>query len=89
MDRGSLRRRPWEKAIENSQHHVKGRSRDEDVRTLRCPGLGKIFAILVNAGLNALRLEGWLPPQTPAPLRAETSAFRPTRTVDRLYGRSS
>ncbi len=86
---GSLKRRPWEKAIENSQHHVKERSQDEDAHTLRRPGLGEIFAILVNTGLNALRPEGWLPPRMPAPLRAKTSAFRPTRTVDHLYGRAS
>ena len=42
----------------NSLHHVKDRSWDEDVHTLRRPGLGEVFAALVNTGLNALRLEG-------------------------------
>ena len=54
-----LFRNHW--SIENSLHHVKDRSWDEDVHTLRRPGLGEVFATLVNAGLNALRLEGWFP----------------------------
>ena len=40
-------------SIENSQHHVKDRSWDEDVHTLRRPGLGEVFSTLVNTGLNA------------------------------------
>ena len=51
-----LFRNHW--SVENSLHHVKDRSWDEDVHTLRRPGLGGIFATLVNTGLNALRLEG-------------------------------
>ena len=51
-----LFRNHW--SVENSLHHVKDRSWDEDVHTLRRPGLGEIFATLVNTGLNALRLEG-------------------------------
>ena len=43
-------------SIENSQHHVKDRSWDEDIHTLRRPGLGEAFATLVNTALNALRL---------------------------------
>ena len=46
------------RSVENSLHHVKDRSWDEDVHTLRRPGLGEIFATLVNTGLNDLRLEG-------------------------------
>lgn len=53
------------------------------------PGLGEVFATLVNTGLNALRLEGWFPPRMSMPLRAKTCAFRPTRTIDRLCGRAS
>ena len=49
-----LFRNHW--SVENSLHHVKDRSWDEDVHTLRRPGLGEIFATLVNTGLNALRL---------------------------------
>ena len=44
-------------SVENSLHHVKDRSWDEDVHTLRRPGLGEVYAALVNTGLNALRLE--------------------------------
>ena len=44
-------------SVENSLHHVKDRSWDEDVHTLRRPGLGEVYATLVNTGLNALRLE--------------------------------
>ena len=40
----------------NSLHYVKDRSWDEDLHTLRRPGLGEVFATLVNTGLNALRL---------------------------------
>ena len=54
-------------SVENSLHHVKDRSWDEDVHTLRRPGLGEVYATLVNTGLNALRLEGWFPPGCPCP----------------------
>ena len=49
-------------SVENSLHHVKDRSWDEDIHTLRRPGLGEAFATLVNTGLNALHLEEWFPP---------------------------
>ena len=68
-------------SVENSLHHVKDRSWDEDVHTLRRPGLGEVYATLVNTGLNALRLEGWFPPRMSMPLRAKTCAFRPTQTT--------
>ena len=66
--------------VENSLHHVKDRSWDEDVHTLRRPGLGEVYATLVNIALNALRLEGWFPLRMSMPLRAKTCAFRPTQT---------
>ena len=72
--------------VENSLHHVKDRSWDEDVHTLRRPGLGEIYATLVNTALNALRLEGWFPRRMSMPLRAKTCAFHPTLTIARLYG---
>ena len=81
-----LFRNHW--SVANSLHHVKDRSWDEDVHTLRRPGLGEIFATLVNTGLNALRLEGWFPARISMPLRAKTCAFRPTQTIARLYGRA-
>ena len=79
---------------------MKDRSWDEDLHTLRRPGLGGIFATLVNTGLNDLRLEGcawkdapgrmrlegWFPARMSLPLRAKTCAFRPTQTIARLYG---
>ena len=40
-------------SVENSLHHVKHRSWDEDVHTLRRPGLGEVYATL----RNDLRLE--------------------------------
>ena len=43
-------------SIENNLHHVKDRSWDEDRHTLRRPGLGEVFATLVNVSLNSLRL---------------------------------
>ena len=73
----------------NSLHHVKDRSWDEDIHTLRRPGLGEAFATLVNTALNALRLQGWFPAQMSMPLRAKSCAFRPTQTIARLYGRTS
>ena len=76
-------------SVENSLHHVKDRSWDEDVHTLRRPGLGEVFATLVNTGLNALRLEEWFPPRMSMPLRAKTCAFRPTQTIARLCGQAS
>ena len=82
-----LLRNHW--SVENNLQHVKDRSWDEDVHTLRRPGLGKVFAALVNTGLNAVRLEGWIPPRMSMPLRAKTCAFRPTQTIARLYDRAS
>ncbi len=76
-------------SIENSQHHVKDRSWDEDIHTLRRPGPGEVFATLVNTGLNALRLQGWFPARMSMPLRANCCAFRPIQTINRLYGRAS
>ncbi len=75
--------------VENSLHHVKDRSWDEDVHTLRRPGLGEVYATLVNTALNALRLEGWFPVQMSMHLRAKTCAFRPTQTIARLGSQSS
>ena len=76
--------------VENSLHHVKDRSWDEDVPTLRRPGLGEVYATLVNTALNtALRLEGWFPRRMSMPLRAKACAFRPTLTIARLYGQAS
>ena len=63
--------------VENSLDHVKGRSWDEDVHTLRRPGLGEIYATLVNTALNALRLEGWFPPRMSMPLRAKGQRLPP------------
>lgn len=74
--------------IENSLHHVKDRSWDEDVHTLRRPGLGEVYASLVNTALNALRLEGWFPKALSMPLKAKTCAFRPIQTIARLYGQA-
>ena len=68
---------------------TKDRSWDEDVHTLRRPGLGEVYATLLNTGLNALHLEGWFPPSMSMPLRAKSCVFRPTQTIDRLYGRAS
>ena len=82
-----LFRNHW--SIENNLHHVKDRSWDEDVHTLRRPGLGEVFATLVNVSLNALRLEGWFPSRMSMPLRAKTCAFRPEQTIARLFGVSS
>ena len=74
-------------SVENSLHHVKDRSWDEDVHTLRRPGLGEVFATLVNTGLNALRLGGWFPARMSMPLQAKTCVFRPAQTIARLHGR--
>ena len=82
-----LFRRHW--SIENSLHHVKDRSWDEDRHTLRRPGLGEIFATLVNASLNFLRQDGWFPERMSMPLRAKTCAFQPQLTIARLFGRPS
>ena len=42
-------------SVENGLHHVKDRSWDEDVHTLRRPGLGEVYAALVNTGLRVER----------------------------------
>ena len=57
--------------------------------TLRCPGLGEVYATPVNTGLNALRLEGWFPARMSTPLRAKTCALRGTQTIAQLFGRAS
>ena len=79
-----LFRNHW--GIENSLHHVKDRSWDEDRHTLRRSGLGEVFATLVNVSLNVLRLQGWFPATMSMPLRAKTCAFRPRQTIARLSG---
>ena len=76
-------------SVENILHHVKDRSWDEDVHTLRRPGLGEVYASLVNTALNALRLEGRFPHRMSLPLRAKTCAFRPSQTIARLRGQTS
>ena len=65
---------------------MKDRSWDEDDHTLRRPGLGEVYASLVNTALNALRSAGWFPLRMSMPLRAKTCAFRPTQTIARLRG---
>ena len=88
-----LFRNHW--SIENSQHRVKDRSWDEDVHTLRRPGLGEVFATLAQHRAERPALGRMVPsPDVDAlgssmPLRAKTCAFRPTQTIDRLYGRAS
>ena len=79
-----LFRNHW--SVENSLHHVKDRSWDEDRHTLRRPGLGEVFATLLNVSLNVLRLQGWFPDTMSMPLRAKTCAFRPRQTIERLAG---
>ena len=79
-----LFRNHW--SIENSLHHVKDRSWDEDRHTLRRPGLGEVFATLVNASLNLLRQDGWFPESRSMTLRAKTCAFQPELTVSRPFG---
>ena len=79
-----LFRQHW--SIENSLHQVKDRSWDEDRHTLRRPGLGEVFAALVNVSLNVLRRAEWLPERMSLPLRAKTCAFRPKQTIPCLTG---
>ena len=54
-------------SVENSLHHVKDRSWDEDVHTLRRPGLGEVYATLVNTGLNACAWKDGFQPGYPCP----------------------
>lgn len=75
--------------VENSLHHVKDRSWDEDVHTLRRRGLAEVYATLVNTALNTLRLERWFPQPLSMPLKAKTCAYRPLQTIARLYGQIS
>lgn len=82
-----LFRNHW--GVENSLHHVKDRSWDEDRHTLRRPGLGEVFSALVNVSLNVLRLQGWFPATMSMPLRAKNCAFRPRQTIERLAGHIS
>ena len=71
-----LFRQHW--SVENSLHPG-DRSWDEDVHTLRRPGLGEVFATLVNTGLNALRLDGWFPPGCPCPCEPKAAPSAPSR----------
>ena len=70
-------RQHW--SVENSLHHVKDRSWDEDVHTLRRPGLGEVFATLVNTGINALRLEGGFHQGCPCPCEPKAAPSAPSR----------
>ena len=80
-------RQHW--SVENSLNHGKNRSWDEDLHTLRRPGLGV-----------GIRHPGEHRDQCPAPvrmastrmsmpLRANSCAFRPIQTITSLYGRAT
>ena len=73
-------------SVENSLRHVKDRSWDEGVHTLRRPGLGEVYAALVNTGLNALRLEGWFPTRMSLPPASQDLCLPPNQTINRLDG---
>ena len=48
------------------------------------PGLGEVFATLMNAKLNVLSLEGWFPSTMSMPLCAKDCALCPELTIARL-----
>lgn len=59
----------WE--IENCLHHPKDRSWQEDKHTLRRPGLGPCFSMLLNIALTVLRRPGWFESGLSMPRRAK------------------
>ncbi len=60
--------------IENSLHHVKDRSWGEDKHMLRRPGLGPIFAMMINVALTALNRPDCFDPGRSMPRRARQCA---------------
>lgn len=67
--------------IENSLHHVKDRSWHEDKHTLRQPGLGPCFSMLLNIALTLLRKPGSFEPKRSMPRRAKRHEANPTLTL--------
>lgn len=63
--------------IENSLHHVKDRSWNEDKHTLRRPGLGPRFSALLNIALTVLRTPGAFDPELSMPRRAKRCEANP------------
>ena len=65
----------------NSLHHVKDRSWDEGVHTLRHPGLGEVYATLVNTGRMPCAWKDGFLPQCPChcgPGLAPSAQHRPS-----------
>ena len=81
-----LRGFPNHWSVENSLHHVKDRSWDEDVHTLRRPGLGEVYATLVNTALKPCAWKDGFPSDVHA---AAKTCFRPMQTIARLCGQAS
>jgi hypothetical protein len=67
--------------VENSLHHVKDRSWGEDKHTLRRPGLGGCFSVLLNIALTALRIPDSFNPEMSMPRRAKRCEVDPLLAV--------
>jgi len=64
-------------AIENSLHHVEDRSWGEDKHTLRRPGLGPCFSMLLSMALTVLRVSDVFDKNLSMPRRAKQCEAKP------------
>lgn len=64
-------------SIENSLHHVEDRSWDEDKHTLRRPGLGPCFSMLLSIALTVLRVSDLFDKKLSMPRRAKRCEANP------------
>jgi predicted transposase YbfD/YdcC len=68
-------------SVENSLHHVEDRSWGEDKHTLRRPGLGPCFSMLLSMALTILRLRGDFNAKLSMPRRAKRCEANPRFAV--------
>lgn len=67
--------------IENSLHHVEDRSWDEDRHTLRRPGLGVCFSMLLSMALTILQISDAFDPKLSMPRRAKRCESNPSFAI--------
>jgi len=71
-------------SVENSLHHVEDRSWGEDQHTLRRPGLGPCFSMLLSMALTILRMRGNFDEKLSMPRRAKRCEANPYFAVSLL-----
>jgi len=73
-------------SIENCLHHIEDRSWDEDRHTLRRPGLGVCFSMLLSLALTILQLNEAFEAKMSMPRRAKQCEAQPLFALNLLTG---